>query len=201
MDPIKRDQAVEESMAAEFEMRVGHAEREAVATELREHYAVGRLTLDELNERLDKAFAAKTRADLNALMTDLPSASGTAAGTGGAAGPAGSAGAGRDWNTGGGWSPGGGPGGGWGPGVGPGGGGRGAGPGAGGGPGRVIAPMFFGSLVLAGLLIAGGLSLFGMGGTRPFGIVLIIAALSVLRRLFFRRRGTVRGCGPRRRHW
>ncbi len=32
-------------------MRVGDAEREAVASQLREHYADGRLTLDELNER------------------------------------------------------------------------------------------------------------------------------------------------------
>ena len=61
-------------MASGFEMRVGDAEREAAASELREHYASGRLTLDELNERLDKAFAAKTRADLSVLMTDLPSA-------------------------------------------------------------------------------------------------------------------------------
>ncbi|MGC1569460.1 MAG: DUF1707 domain-containing protein, partial [Trebonia sp.] len=61
-------------MAAGNEMRVGDAEREAAAAELREHYASGRLTLDELNERVDKAFAATTRGDLNALMTDLPSA-------------------------------------------------------------------------------------------------------------------------------
>src|SRR6516164_179046 len=60
-------------MAAGNEMRVGDAEREAAAAELREHYASGRLTLDELNERIDKVFAAKTRGDLNVLMTDLPS--------------------------------------------------------------------------------------------------------------------------------
>jgi hypothetical protein len=57
-----------------FEIRVGDAEREAAATELREHFATGRLTQDELNERLDQAFAAKTRGDLHAVMTDLPSA-------------------------------------------------------------------------------------------------------------------------------
>ena len=39
-------------MAAGNEMRVGDAEREAAAAELREHYASGRLTLDELNERV-----------------------------------------------------------------------------------------------------------------------------------------------------
>src|ERR1700742_1102578 len=74
---------VEGTMAAGPEMRVGHAEREAVAAELREHYASGRITLEELNERLDKAFAAKTRSDLNALMTDLPSVRPLSAGTGG----------------------------------------------------------------------------------------------------------------------
>jgi hypothetical protein len=61
-------------MASGFEMRVSDAEREATAAELREHYASGRLTLDELNERIDKALAAKTRGDLDALMRDLPSA-------------------------------------------------------------------------------------------------------------------------------
>jgi hypothetical protein len=53
-------------------IRVGDAEREATASQLRDHYADGRLTLDELNERLDQAFTAKTRADLNAVMRDLP---------------------------------------------------------------------------------------------------------------------------------
>src|SRR5215470_15122806 len=61
------------AMASGFEMRVGDAEREAAAAELREHYASGRLTLEELNERLDAAFDAKTRGDLNTVMRDLPS--------------------------------------------------------------------------------------------------------------------------------
>ena len=59
-------------MATGYNIRVGDAEREVTASQLREHYADGRLTLDELNERLDQAFAAKTRADLNAVMRDLP---------------------------------------------------------------------------------------------------------------------------------
>src|SRR2546423_14681030 len=59
-------------MATGFNVRVGDADREAVAAQLREHYADGRLTLDELNERLDQAFAAKTRADLNTVLRDLP---------------------------------------------------------------------------------------------------------------------------------
>ena len=59
-------------MVSDHQMRVSDAEREAAATELREHYAAGRLTLEELNERLDKTFAAKTRADLAGLFDDLP---------------------------------------------------------------------------------------------------------------------------------
>ena len=59
-------------MATGHNVRVGDADREAVAAQLREHYADGRLTLDELNERLDQAFAAKTTADLNTVLRDLP---------------------------------------------------------------------------------------------------------------------------------
>ncbi|HLI37927.1 MAG TPA: DUF1707 domain-containing protein [Streptosporangiaceae bacterium] len=59
-------------MPSGFNVRVGDAEREAAAGQLREHYADGRLTLEELNERLDAAFAAKTRADLDAVLHDLP---------------------------------------------------------------------------------------------------------------------------------
>jgi hypothetical protein len=53
-------------------LRVGDAERDAVASALREHFAQGRLTLDELQERLDAAFTARTRADLAPLTADLP---------------------------------------------------------------------------------------------------------------------------------
>ena len=61
-------------MATGYNVRVGDADRDAVATQLREHFADGRLTLEELNERLDQAFAAKTKADLNTVMRDLPQA-------------------------------------------------------------------------------------------------------------------------------
>ncbi len=61
-------------MATGYNVRVGDADREAIAAQLREHYADGRLTLDELNERLDQTFAAKTTADLNVVMRDLPHA-------------------------------------------------------------------------------------------------------------------------------
>src|SRR3974377_67816 len=61
-------------MATGYNVRVGDADREAVAAQLREHFADGRLTLEELNERLDQTFAAKTKADLNTVMRDLPQA-------------------------------------------------------------------------------------------------------------------------------
>jgi Domain of unknown function (DUF1707) len=53
-------------------VRIGTAEREAAASALSEHFAAGRLDQDELEERLDRAYAAKTRADLEPLFQDLP---------------------------------------------------------------------------------------------------------------------------------
>jgi len=174
-------------MASGNEMRVGDAEREAAAAELREHYASGRLTLDELNERIDKAFAAKTRGDLNVLMTDLPSRRPEAAGTPGAPGA-----------IGGGPSGAGGPFGPSGP-FGPGGGGWSSGPRAA-GPVRTAGSVFVTMLVVGALFTVGFLGAFGFGPSRPIGIVLILAAFGLLRRLFFRRRAG--GCGPRgRRRW
>jgi len=60
-------------MAGQYEMRVGDAEREATVAELREHFASGRLTQEEFNQRVDQTFAAKTRGDLKAVTRDLPS--------------------------------------------------------------------------------------------------------------------------------
>jgi hypothetical protein len=53
-------------------VRIGTAEREAAASALSEHFAAGRLDQDELEERLDRAYAAKTAADLEPLFQDLP---------------------------------------------------------------------------------------------------------------------------------
>jgi hypothetical protein len=53
-------------------LRVGDAERESTAALLRRHATDGRLTLDELDERLGQAYGAKTAADLNQLLADLP---------------------------------------------------------------------------------------------------------------------------------
>jgi hypothetical protein len=59
-------------MAAESGVRIGDTERETVATNLREHYARGRLTLEEFQQRLDATFAAKTDTDLAKITRDLP---------------------------------------------------------------------------------------------------------------------------------
>ncbi|HEX9032319.1 MAG TPA: DUF1707 domain-containing protein [Streptosporangiaceae bacterium] len=63
-------------MAAASGLRVGDAEREATAASLREHYAHGRLTLEEFQRRLDATFAAKTEVDLARITRDLPFAGG-----------------------------------------------------------------------------------------------------------------------------
>lgn len=54
------------------DLRVGDADREAAAAALREHYAQGRLTLEEFNQRIEAAFAATMRSQLSALTRDLP---------------------------------------------------------------------------------------------------------------------------------
>lgn len=160
-------------------MRVSDAERDAAAAELREHFASGRLNQDELDERLAALFAAKTRGDLNALFSDLPSsgrawANAAAGGDGGQA--SGSRGPGAqgwgysDWRA---------------------------------SAGRGIGRIAMASVLVWVLFIVGILGIFGIGAGRPFGVVLILAALAMLRRLLFmifgRRRMRGGRCGSRRR--
>ena len=59
-------------MPADPRIRASDEDRDRVASMLREHHAVGRLTVDEFNERLDKAYAARTMGDLDELLADLP---------------------------------------------------------------------------------------------------------------------------------
>jgi Domain of unknown function (DUF1707)/Cell wall-active antibiotics response 4TMS YvqF len=68
-------------------LRVSDAERDVTLRTLGDHAAVGRLTLDELEERSGRALVAKTRGELAALTTDLPA---------GGAQPSGSPALGRD---------------------------------------------------------------------------------------------------------
>jgi uncharacterized protein DUF1707 len=179
-------------------MRVGDAEREAAAAEVREHFASGRLTQDELNQRLDQTFAAKTRGDLNAVFTDLPTANWRDATAAGARSTAGGAYGGRiplgrpgqQWTE-------------WGTGDdGPS--GDGANGSFGGGSGfharRAVGVGVTSFMLFAAFLLFGIVGIFGIGSGRPFAVVLIFAALAMLRRLLFlifgRRRGG--GRGPRR---
>jgi hypothetical protein len=167
-------------MASEFNVRIGDADREAIAAQLREHYADGRLTLDELNERLDQTFAAKIKADLDVVMRDLPHVArpltdSPAAGFGNTAWP------GQAW---------------------PGPTGRSSWDYGSGSDGRYGRAVFAPLLVLMWVaLVFGAVSLFGIGGDRPLAIVLLIAALAFLKRLFGfggRRRGPGGPRGPRR---
>jgi len=53
-------------------LRVSDADREQAAEVLREAAGQGRISMDELDERLELAYAAKTYADLTAVTRDLP---------------------------------------------------------------------------------------------------------------------------------
>jgi hypothetical protein len=161
-------------MATGYNVRIGDADREAIAAQLREHFADGRLTLDELNERLDQTFAAKTRADLNVVMRDLPHVSRPLTDLAGSRDPAWPGPAGRS-----GWDhsdrhdqqrrP------------------------------FSFAPMM--ALVWIAL-VASAVMLFGIGGDRPLVLVLILAAFAFLRRLIgFGGRGRSRGPRGRRGPW
>ena len=61
-------------MATRPDLRIGDSDREAAAAFLREHYAQGRLTLEEFNQRLDAVFAATTQGQLSTVIRDLPHA-------------------------------------------------------------------------------------------------------------------------------
>jgi hypothetical protein len=152
-------------MATGSNIRVGDADRDATATQLREHYAAGRLTLDELNERLEQTFAARTGADLNAVIRDLPSLDGVWARAGGPAADS-SLGAPLLRNDQGQWDQGQ-----WDQGA------RRHGYSA---LGTLVPVM----LAIWALLLLGGAFAFGFGGGRPLAVVLLLAVVAMIRRLF-----------------
>jgi hypothetical protein len=57
------------------DLRASDEQRDRAAAEIRDHYAAGRLTEDELNERLDAAYTARTQGELAELRRDLPALS------------------------------------------------------------------------------------------------------------------------------
>jgi ABC-type siderophore export system fused ATPase/permease subunit len=54
------------------ELRVSDQDRERVVREIREHFAAGRLTDEELSERVQGVYEARTESELRALRADLP---------------------------------------------------------------------------------------------------------------------------------
>lgn len=53
-------------------VRASDDEREVAVRALRRHFTSGRLDAEELEERVDRAYAARTRGELAAVFTDLP---------------------------------------------------------------------------------------------------------------------------------
>lgn len=66
--------------ARDKNLRIGDAERETAITLLGEHLSSGRLDLVEYDERCTRVVAARNKADLDALFTDLPAAGTTSNG-------------------------------------------------------------------------------------------------------------------------
>ena len=58
-------------MSEPLEPRIGHAERDRTVERLREAAGLGRIDLDELDERVEAALTARTQSDLDALVADL----------------------------------------------------------------------------------------------------------------------------------
>jgi len=59
-------------MPGDPRLRASDADRERTAQLLREHHAVGRLTAEEFNSRVEKALEARTLGELDELLADLP---------------------------------------------------------------------------------------------------------------------------------
>ncbi|OUC91305.1 DUF1707 SHOCT-like domain-containing protein [Streptosporangium minutum] len=59
-------------MTSRDDLRIGDAERDAAVTALREHYAQGRLTHEELDERIELTLSARTGRELALTSADLP---------------------------------------------------------------------------------------------------------------------------------
>lgn len=54
------------------ELRASDEQRERAAQQLRDHFAAGRLSEQELSERVQTAYGARTEAQLRELLADLP---------------------------------------------------------------------------------------------------------------------------------
>jgi hypothetical protein len=63
-------------MSPSPEPRIGDVERDAAITALGEHFAAGRITKEEYDERAGFALRARTASDLRPLFVDLPAQAG-----------------------------------------------------------------------------------------------------------------------------
>jgi DUF1707 SHOCT-like domain len=70
--PDRRARDVEVVQAPPGPVRVSDADRERVADLLRTHAAAGRLETAELEDRLERAYAARYGSDLTAVLAELP---------------------------------------------------------------------------------------------------------------------------------
>ena len=70
LEPTHREPAREPLGPAH--LRAADADRRRVTDELQRHYVAGRLSQDELDERVSRALAARTFGDLDAELHDLP---------------------------------------------------------------------------------------------------------------------------------
>ncbi len=93
--PMRYPPFVGEQDSSGSDVRASDAERDAIVGRLNQAVGEGRLTMDEFSERLELAYVARTRGDLEPLLCDLPAgagsavpatASGTAVGSGGGQG-------------------------------------------------------------------------------------------------------------------
>jgi hypothetical protein len=58
--------------APDPQLRASDEQRESAAQDIREHFAAGRLDEDELDQRVQAAYVAKTQQELDKLLADLP---------------------------------------------------------------------------------------------------------------------------------
>jgi hypothetical protein len=63
---------VESRVTQKVPIRIGDAERDRAIASLGDHFAAGRLTAEEFDQRTDQALQARFNADLEPLFVDLP---------------------------------------------------------------------------------------------------------------------------------
>jgi hypothetical protein len=63
---------VESRVTQKVPIRIGDSERDRAIASLGDHFAAGRLTAEEFDQRTDQALQARFNADLEPLFVDLP---------------------------------------------------------------------------------------------------------------------------------